>query len=672
MGELHIGVTTGIYMAAHSEELATVVRKIGYAFTRGANCIELAGDVPHEVNHTDGQEIRRIAKHQGLTLTFHGSLTTPMTVSERSDWRDAQNHMEKSVKSAVHAGAQYTLFHACLHYWFELLSYTSGKLEVLMCDFWGRPVSEILYEDEKFGSKKLQDWWIEYSWNTEYQYNLLILSEEERNEVSARVSAEYGGDWIEQKIATKIRDNPSIMNKIRDTMIKNQIEKYKENGVPEEVIQKNMSDIVKMVDDHLEIAQLYKQVLNDDRVYNAIKKEFDEIRKKVHKELGEKQAKAQRGAIRDYVKKKMNKGTPTDRSLRRWNVENRGKYTDAYNLLFHYLFFNRNTEPIWDAFVSVYEETLRNYKYFEYMKDPKKCDRWPDIALELAEERNERQFKEFFYGIVGARMVIGHMERLYEWMNKEKPGGLIYELTHSNFEDVDELVKVAKNMKITIEIPDSRDSKYAGLYILWHPKQLYALVKTLRQIVDKKKFYITWDFEHLAGQGVDPIQEMENVILDKNKGGLGLKDIGSYTLSVHCNKPNPLHGHVPIELGDREVYHLLWLCRRTGMGKKDNDVYLFFERGGGQDPFKQSVDALRLMVPYLEKEVPYEEVGPDMFGLTLTAGDVERQKQIVLQHRFELVKELMQVPEEEWGWLSGVATRKGKTKEWKKNELGGL
>ena len=47
------------------------------------------------------------------------------------------------------------------------------------------------------------------------------------------------------------------------------------------------------------------------------------------------------------------------------------------------------------------------------------------------------------------------------------------------------------------------------------------------------------------------------------------------------------------------------------------------------------------MIPYLEKDIPYEKVGPDMFGLKLTAGDVERQKQIVLQHRFELVKELI-------------------------------
>ena len=248
-------------------------------------------------------------------------------------------------------------------------------------------------------------------------------------------------------------------------------------------------------------------------------------------------------------------------------------------------------------------------------------------------------------------------------MKNPEPGGLLHELRQHK-DDGPELMEIAKKLKITIEIPDSRDPKYAGLFILWKPKQLYALVKTLRKYVNPN-IYITWDFEHLAGQGVDPIQEMEETI-----DVLGLKDIGKYTLSVHCNKPNPLHGHVPIELGDEEVYRLLWNCRRSGMGNDSHDVFLFFERGGGQDPYKQSVDALKLMAQELEKDTHYDKLPAYVYGLKMTAGDEERQKQIVLQHRFELVKELMQVPEEEWGWLSGIATRKGKTKEWKKNELG--
>lgn len=648
---LRVGVTTGIYMAAHAEELATVVRKIGYAFTRGVDCIELAGDVPHEVNHTDGMEIRRIAEHQKLTLTFHGSLTTPMTVAERSDWRDAQDHMHKSLRSAVHAGCKYCLFHACLHYWFELLSYTSGKMEILMCDFDGKPLSEILYKDHVEGSKKLQDWWVDYSWTTEYPYNQWILPEEDLNEVSALMRTYYGEDFIHKTITEELSNNPKIREKIIKTMM--------ELGSSKE----EAEQILKVQD--------ISVILNQNKkIMDAIRNDYEAIRADANKLVAKKSAEAQKDAIAVRAKQRMRAGTKTNRAPRKWNQENRGKYTDAYNLLFHYLFFNKDKEPIWNEFVNVYKDTLKEYKYFshDHEGDEKKhgYSKWADVALNMAEERNERPFKEFFYGVVGARMIQGHMKRLFKWKNSEEPGGLLHELK-SYEKDKDELIKIAKEMKITVEIPDARDSKYAGLYIMWRPKQFYALVKTLRKTVDPN-IYITWDFEHLAGQGVDPIEEMTTSI-EK----LGLKDIGKYTMSVHCNKPNPLHGHVPIELGDYEVYHLLWLLRTTGMGDNGHNVYLYFERGGGQDPYKQSVDALKLMVEHgLKDKIPYEELPEETFGFKMTAGDLERQKQIVLAHRFELVKELLETPEEEWGFLSGTVTRKGKTKEWKKNELGGL
>ena len=59
----------------------------------------------------------------------------------------------------------------------------------------------------------------------------------------------------------------------------------------------------------------------------------------------------------------------------------------------------------------------------------------------------------------------------------------------------------------------------------------------------------------------------------------------------------------------------------------------------------------------------------DFYGLKLTAGDVERQRQIMMDHRFEPLKDLLEVPEEEWGFLSSAATKKGKQKEFRKEEL---
>ena len=122
---LKVGVTTGLYYIARAEELATTLKKVGYGLTRGTDVIEISGDAPHEISQTEGEEIRHLAEKQGVDLLFHGSLTIPMAIPERSDWRDAHDHIQKSIRSAVYAGCKYVLFHACLHFWLEMITYTT-------------------------------------------------------------------------------------------------------------------------------------------------------------------------------------------------------------------------------------------------------------------------------------------------------------------------------------------------------------------------------------------------------------------------------------------------------------------------------------------------------------------------------------------------------------------
>jgi hypothetical protein len=141
-----VGVTTGLYTIARAEELATTVRKLGFALTRGTTAIEIAGDVPHEVTQTEGREVRYIARKQGIDILFHGSLTIPMCMPERTEWRDAQDHMQKSVRSAVYTGAKYVDFHACLNVWLELMTYAGRKLTMVFCDHEGNFIGKILKE----------------------------------------------------------------------------------------------------------------------------------------------------------------------------------------------------------------------------------------------------------------------------------------------------------------------------------------------------------------------------------------------------------------------------------------------------------------------------------------------------------------------------------------------
>ena len=77
------------------------------------------------------------------------------------------------------------------------------------------------------------------------------------------------------------------------------------------------------------------------------------------------------------------------------------------------------------------------------------------------------------------------------------------------------------------------------------------------------------------------------------------------------------------------------------------------------------------MAKFLEMDTPPEELPLEFYGLDKfsTAFDVERQKQIMMDHRFDVLKDLFEVPEEDWGLLSTSAVKKGKKEIFKKEEL---
>jgi len=599
---IRVGVTTGLYYIARAEELATSLKKIGYALSKGSNSIEISGDTPHEIDYTLGKEIRALAEKQGIHLCFHGSLTTPFEIPERTDWRDAQDHVCKSIRSAVFSGCKYVLFHACLHFWLEMITYTSSKLEIVMCDHHGRFISEIFFEN-----KKMRDWFAVKMWQYERQYPQQILSEEELQEASGRVGTEiriWETEENRRRLAERLKKYPIIMTPYGP-----------EQDIKPEERKRIENEVVKDVS--MEGGKMYSE--------------------NYRKYMGE------------MVKERMQRDPIGNR---RWRVDNWGKLTDAYDIMAHFMFYNR--DPIWIAMAEIYKDVLASYK-MDYSDDW-----WVDKAWRRAQDLNDRDFKQFWYAAIGAKFLEGHMRDAMDFLNKR----LIDEIKSSPFppEDIKKLIDITKNLKITIEMPDAREPRYAGLYILWHPKQIYTAIKTIRKTLGTDRLFMTVDWEHIAGHGVDPLIEKD--YLKKLA-----PDFGKYVLSVHSNAPNPLHAHYPIELGDMEVYRLNWFLRETGFGKQGFDVYLWFERGGGDDPFKQSVDTLKLCAKFLEKDVPPDHLPEEYYGIKMTGMDYWRQEQIMRDHRFEPLKDLMEVPEEEWGLLSSSATKKGKAKEFKKAEM---
>jgi sugar phosphate isomerase/epimerase len=592
---LKVGISTGLYGIARSEDLGTVVRKLGYGLTRGVAAIEISEDVPHEITETEGRELRYIAKKQGLELLLHGSLTVPMCIPERGEWRDADDHLKKSVRSAVYAGCSYVNFHSSLREWLELMTYAGRKLTMTFCDHEGNFIDKILKKSEK-----LRKWFVEKRWDDFFRD---ILTTEEIEKAHTEASIEVS-EWRKREELKKLR----ALN------------------LPDEVIE------------YIQVRGTIPPTLPP-----SITKRIDNALEEVRRIASEKSAEISRDKIKEKISDKLSKGE-------KWRNEELRAVVgvlDGYHIMAHYLFYEK--DPIWAAMVEQYKDVIKKYK-LDYSKFY-----WLDEAWEEAEKKNDKEFKEFFYAVCGAKFLEGHMKKLFEWMNKE--------LIKKELKNNPELQEIARKLKIALEIPDSRDPSVAGMYILWHPKQLYAAIKTIRKTLKTDRIWILIDFEHIATQGLDVLKTMEEVT-NKNP------DFGSYVLSVHSNKPNPLHSHIPIEIGDIDIYTLEWYLRRSGMGKTYT-AYLIFERGGGEDPFKRAVEALKIIARYLEQDIPPENLPPEFFGVKgLTAGSFKRQLEIIRDHFHEPLKDLLQMPEEEWTMLSQAAIRAGRKPEaWKKGEL---
>ncbi|MEM7825612.1 MAG: hypothetical protein QW412_02000 [Candidatus Aenigmatarchaeota archaeon] len=589
MEQFKVGVTTGLHAIAAAPELANAVRKLGYALTRGANVIEIAGDVPHEIDYSMGKELRYIAEKQNIELTFHGSLTVPMEIGDAEHWREADDHLRKSTISAIFGGCKYIDFHSCLYPWVELLTYAEVKTIVIMVDEIGRHILQKLKECEL-----LRKWFCRVS-RFPLQYDTEILGPQKVSQIRSFVDEE----WRQGKI--KLEETSQVLEK----------------------------------------------------------------------------------RIREAMEEHLAKGE-------KWFIEEVGNLNVIYKIMAHFLYYTQ--DPIWKEMGKLYEDVLKRLEeklpseiksraFSPVSEDIEKTKDYLDEMFEIAKRASgpdERKFKEFYYACVGAKYLCGHLKKLIEFIIDELPKQIEEKIKALSPEKIKEEEKnferIIKEFKIAIENPDARAPSYAGLYPLWHPKQIYVAIKILREELEKdtktkewaNKVFILIDSEHLSTQGADPLFEYSELVKL-------IPDIGKYILTLHVTKPSPLHHHIEVELGDIEVYKLLWTLRKAGLGKY-HTVYLIYERGGGEDPFKRSVTAIRIMAEFLQKDVPPEQLinNPEFFGVaTQEIASPERQRVIIMEHAFDPLKGLIVAPEEEYTFLGGAAIQKPGIgpEKWKKEEL---
>jgi len=151
------------------------------------------------------------------------------------------------------------------------------------------------------------------------------------------------------------------------------------------------------------------------------------------------------------------------------------------------------------------------------------------------------------------------------------------------------------------------------------------------------------------------------------------KDIGKYVTAIHIYSLVPIHMHWPIDIGSEEqriTYKYLWLLRERGMIKAD----LIFERGQGQQPgeyLKTSVQAVRMIANHLDKNFHPDKLPIEFYGASSEGFySPTRQEATIKEHFFDPLKGMLQVPEEEFTFLSSAAIAKGKKpEEFKKEEL---
>ena len=75
------------------------------------------------------------------------------------------------------------------------------------------------------------------------------------------------------------------------------------------------------------------------------------------------------------------------------------------------------------------------------------------------------------------------------------------------------------------------------------------------------------------------------------------------------------------------------------------------------------------MAELLEKDTDPKKLPLSFYGLENMMGDEQRQWAIIQSHKMEPIKDLLELPEEEWSFLSRAAREKQRPEAFKKGEF---
>jgi len=632
-----IGVSSGWWNIAKSEELLGLASKIGSTATYGVNFVQVDFESIAEFQEPDVvKNIKRLIDTLQVDWGMHGEIGEMMALESALEvvWKHSHRRLHQYLDTIylkfILEGdyreyiPRYIVFHASnlptIAMIVERYRY-AGQITVT-------PSGDTDWISFIEKNKELKKW-VEESG----LLYLLIAKESALGFISIDDIKGKIADWV-------ISEKKEIKEKI--------FERYK-NSIKEGMTEKEM-----------------------EKIYNDIVREIrEEILKEIEKYGWE--------FLRNVTKLRFAEGAITYEDI-------------AYLIVARYLFDERNNvkEPLWNLFFPDYSgddgwEKLEKdllggeNKFFDVNKGEVKLP--PQIV-----------------SLVAARYVIGHFEeknkeefiaeekrRLERALSKDKLKEIEEKfLNKTPFEKLSILNALisekSKERRLTIvfENPELTRAGEEGLQRLIHATDIYRMVKAAEKISNGIYLGMVFDAEHYLHNNLDPMVEIKSL-------QSGAKDAGKFILVFHVGAPKPYHpAHEPIDIGSEAqywIYKYSYELRKAGFGAKINgkeyEGIFIFERGGargGQYPAQfigQSAAALRIIINFLEKDVEPEKLPLDFYGISPTEIlSEDRQLAIVKEHFFDPLKGLLQVPEEEYTFLGSKAIEKGKRpEEWKREEL---
>ena len=621
-----VGVSSGWWTIAKSEELLGLASKIGSAATYGVNFVQVDFESIAEFQEPDVvKNIKRIIDILQVDWGMHGEIGEMMALESALEvvWKHSHRRLHQYLDTIY---LKFVLEGDYRDYIPRYIAFHASNLPTI-----AMVVERFRYAGQLTVTPSGSLNWIEFIQKNEELKKWV----EESNLIYYLIGKESGLGFISIE---------SIQSAIKRWALEENEETKRSY---EEKLKKRIEELIKSGKEESE----------------AIKIAREEISKEIESNLN----KYAWEYFRNITRLRFAEGAITHEEI-------------AYLIIARYLYEKRKEkdEPLWDLFFKDKSWEDLEKEFGVQFLDKSGEVRLPPQIVALVASRytlghfNEKNKEEFLLEQKRLLERIFPPERVKK-IEEEFLGKTPFEKLRILNDLISEKDKRRKLM-ILFENPEITRVGEEGLQRLIHAIDIYRMVKAGERIANGIYLGMVFDQEHYLHNNLDPLNEIKSLAKEA-------EDIGKFLLVFHVGAPKPYHpAHQPIDIGSEAqywIYKYAFELRKLGFGLGENEGIFIFERGGargGQYPAQfigQSAAALRIIINFLEKDVEPEKLPPEFYGISLhEILSEERQLAIIKEHFFDPLKGLLQIPEEEYTFLGSKAIEKGKRpEEWKKEEL---